>query len=1283
MTRTSEDFRGTDRFELRRRLGAGGMGVVYEAYDRERERIVALKTLNRASADDLYRFKREFRALADVAHTNLVTLYELMSDGTYWFFTMELVPGVNFLEYVREAADGSGAAATNELPTLLATNEPTDTRSHFSFDAPTRLSHSPDQLHETFPSPQQPAPPLTQSNLVRLRAALRQLAEGVHVLHETDQLHRDIKPSNVLVTPAGRVVLLDFGLILETSAPEVRKGHGLAGTPAYMSPEQIASQPLTKASDWYNVGVILYEALTGRLPFTGSVLDVLERKQLAEPPPARVLVPSIPADLDALCSELLRRDPAVRPTGRAILEQLNHEQAGPTPALRTTQMPAPSDPLLLADADEPFVGRAEQLRVLANAYATIKQGQAMSVYVHGTSGMGKSALVAHFLAELQQRDEEIVVLKGRCYERESVPYKALDGVVDSLSKYVMLLPAEQVDELMPVDASALARLFPVILQVGAIHEVPQRERLLADPLVLRRRAFAALRELLARLALRQPLIVFIDDLHWADADSTALLEDLLRPPDAPPLLLIASFRSEEIATKPFLTQLLKRVNGASCRELQLQPLPDAEARDLVHSLLPADGRELDASVGVIVREAAGNPLFLEELTRYALTSGRSTTAGLSLGEMIIARLQQQPAAARPLLEILTIAGRPLRPDVAAQAAGITIDEAPLIASLRAGRFLRSGGTTQQLELYHDRIRETLAKRLAADAIRRIHRRLAETLTAKGLDDPEILFEHFLGAGETELAATLASLAAKRAVAVLAFDRAAHFYRKAIELAPVVGTALLPLKIHLGEALANAGRPAEAAAIYLDAAPAAEATQALELQRRAAEQLLVGGHIDEGMEVLRGVLAVIGFKLAPDPRRALLSLVRQRAQLRLRGFKFAPRQACDITKDELLRIDTCWAVAAGLGLVNTIRAYDFQTRHLLLALRSGELYRIARAMCTEVGFIAAAGGPAERNAAHILEQAEALAHRSGHPHAKSLAIWARGISIYLLGEWATAAKFLDHAADMLREKCTGVTWELNTALRFQLSALMFHGAIGELAQRVPLLLAAAQEQGNLLASTDLRTRLNIVWLAKDQPDAARQEVIDAMLQWPQEGFHLQHYSALLALVQIELYTGDGVVALKHITGQWRALSRSMLLRVQVLRIEARHLHARSILAAIVSGADRRASLLERAEQLARQIEREQMAWARPLVALVRAGSAGLYGDHTRAAELCAVAIAGCEAAQMNLYAAAARRRLGQLTGGEEGQQLIAAADAWMTEQRIKQPALLTRMLAPGFFPGPED
>src|SRR5262245_5357718 len=184
---------GGGRFEVRGTLGAGGAGVVYRAFDRQLQREVALKLLRQASGRDLYRFKKEFRALADIVHPNLVTLHELHSTGGDWYFTMALVEGVSFVDLGRPTATPGPSRSRQDI---LAT--PVDE--------------------------------------VRLRGALVQLVDALIALHKAGKLHRDLKPSNVLVTQQGRVALLDFGLV--TNMAEDNPERLAVGTPVYISQEQ-------------------------------------------------------------------------------------------------------------------------------------------------------------------------------------------------------------------------------------------------------------------------------------------------------------------------------------------------------------------------------------------------------------------------------------------------------------------------------------------------------------------------------------------------------------------------------------------------------------------------------------------------------------------------------------------------------------------------------------------------------------------------------------------------------------------------------------------------------------------------------------------------------------------------------------------------------------------------------------------------------------------------------------------------------------------------------------
>src|SRR4051794_16726882 len=293
-----------DRYQVVRRIGAGGMGVVYEADDVERGQKVALKTISNPDVEKVYQLKREFRALADLSHPNLVALYDLVVAADSCFFTMELLDGFDLLTYLwgRKVEDPA------ELVTTTLTPIPP------GFDAGPVLGEAdPSTLSSPRPTP---------CDIERLRNALPQLARGLHALHSAGKIHRDVKPSNIQVTSDGRVVLLDFGLVAELERRQGADGM-IVGTVAYMAPEQCAGDvQLTAAADWYGVGVVLFQALTGRLPFEGVPTRVLFEKQTEAAPRPSVLVQHIPRDLDDLCAELLEREPVDRPTGPQLLHRL-------------------------------------------------------------------------------------------------------------------------------------------------------------------------------------------------------------------------------------------------------------------------------------------------------------------------------------------------------------------------------------------------------------------------------------------------------------------------------------------------------------------------------------------------------------------------------------------------------------------------------------------------------------------------------------------------------------------------------------------------------------------------------------------------------------------------------------------------------------------------------------------------------------------------------------------------------------------------------------------------
>ncbi len=1214
------EFRGTERFVVQRRLGQGGFGVVYQVYDRQQDAVVALKALPKTDAAAIYSFKREFRGLANTVHRNLVRLYELLSDGQQWFFTMELVDGVDFIRYV-----------------------------------------SNDDRHK-----RQSGLPFDED---RLRCALKQLAEGVCALHQAGRLHRDLKPSNVLVTKDGRVVILDFGLTTEIAANVPSDSEGIIGTPAYMSPEQAAGKPLSEASDWYSVGAMLYRSLTANLPIVAvRTREILARKRDADIPPPSALTVGIPKDLDLLCCDLLRRDPGERPAGRAVLDHLGGRAASDAPSRVTSEIP--------------FIGREQELAELRQAFEIVGEGRAAIAYVHGGSGTGKSALVGRFLQELRNSDVA-VVLAGRCYERESVPYKALDSLVDALTQYLMTLPRSLLDACVPRNISALTRLFPVLERVQSFARPNERGDATPNLNELRKHAFAAFRELVSLLSRWKPLVLFIDDLQWGDLDSAVLLADLLRPPEPPPVLWIGCYRTEEATTNPMLRTLLPSHSALSpavhITELALKELTSLEARDLALRLLP-EGQESAARAEAIAREAGGSPFFIGELARSMDESSGGLT--LSLKNVIRARVSRLPETARLFLELVVVAGQPVALEAVKRAADIHCEEESVVGILRAAYLVRTRAREDinEIEAYHDRTREAVGESLRPEVLRARHFALACELESSRRADPETLLTHFQGAGEQGKAAQYAVTAGDRASAALAFDRAARLYRTALDLGPTGSAQTSHLWEKLGDALTNAGRGGQAAEAYLAATTTMTGLEKLELQRRAAAQLMLSGRVDEGLDVARGVLDALGVSLAKTAHRSVLRFLFWRARIWLRGLKFQARDACRIPSEERLRIDTCFSIYQGLLLVDTFWAQEFHARNLLYSLEAGDLYRIARALVGEAVVYASWGTSNRRRADQFLETATMLAERSANPHAVALAVMGFGFIANLRGEWKHARQQLDYAEALLRRDCTGVAWEIATAQSGTTMALYFVGELKLLAERFPPLLEGADGRGDLYQGTDFRGRIaHVVHLAADQPERATEELDRAMARWPRRHYCFQHWWAMLARLKIDFYCGRGRSAWEYISREWGPLRRSLLMHGQYVKILTLYYRGS---AALLFAQDTRVEIPERkgltvsAERDAVALAHEKMPWGRGFALLVRAGVASQRGNTQEAARLLVAAEATLESADMTLYAAAARRRRGELTAGDEGQVLIAQADKVMARQEIKNPARMAAMLAPG-------
>ncbi|HEU4333262.1 MAG TPA: sigma 54-interacting transcriptional regulator [Candidatus Eisenbacteria bacterium] len=614
------------------------------------------------------------------------------------------------------------------------------------------------------------------------------LAEAVGELHGRGIIHKDLNPKNILLDAArGRVTLLDFGISSRAASEEQapHQPHLLEGTIAYMSPEQTGrmNRDIDHRSDLYSLGVTFYEMLTGRLPFNSpDPLEVIHSHIAQAPAPPSERNPGIPSVLSNLVLQLLAKTPESRYQSASGLRA---DLARCAEEWRASGMIS-DFPLGRDDAPDRFVvpqhlyGRESEGAALREAFERVAAGATELVLVGGYSGIGKTSLIRELYRSLPRHRGRVVAGKFDQLARD-VPYDALAQAFRSLIRQILTESETEVgawkERLLAAlggNGRVVADLIPELaLVLGAMPEVSP-----LDPAEHQIRFNETLRSFIAAFASPgMPLVLFLDDLQWADAATLSLLPLLLTGGEGGGLLVLGAYRDNEVTPAHPLRRAVEdlRARDATVSEITLAPLGDEDLARFIADTLRDTPDRVRGVASLVAAKTGGNPFFVTQFLRTLHHDGyiawdapssawRADLAAIeranitdNVVDLMGAKIHRLRPRAQRALHLAACVGSRFDLETLATISEQSVAESaadlweaaeqglvlPVEKSYGFAPDLSAGAAPAQIvyRFLHDRVQQAAYAQIPEEARRSVHVGVGRRLLERAdLDDPVVVFE---------------------------------------------------------------------------------------------------------------------------------------------------------------------------------------------------------------------------------------------------------------------------------------------------------------------------------------------------------------------------------------------------------------------------------------------------------------------------------------------------------------------------------------------------------------